>query len=191
MHVGTARTALFNWLFAHQQRRRVHLAHRGHRRRAQPRRVASRGSCSAGLARARLRRGPVPPERQLRSPPRRCRRCSTQRLPLLLRLHARGDRRAQGARRPPGYDGFCRDRGLARSETTALRFRTPREGVTVVHDVIRGDVEFANSLIEDFVVVRSSGVRALRARQRRPTTAMTGSPTSSAARSISPTRPSR
>ena len=34
---------------------------------------------------------------------------------------------------PPGYDGFCRDRGLAQSDATALRFRTPDDGTTVVH----------------------------------------------------------
>jgi len=66
------------------------------------------------------------------------------------------ERKGPGA--PPGYDGFCRDRGVERAENTALRFRTPREGVTVVHDLIRGDVEFENRLIEDFVVVKSSGV---------------------------------
>jgi glutamyl-tRNA synthetase len=58
----------------------------------------------------------------------------------------------------PGYDGYCRDRGLERGTTTALRFRTPREGVTIVRDLIRGDVEFVNDLIDDFVVVKSSGV---------------------------------
>src|SRR5665213_147851 len=58
----------------------------------------------------------------------------------------------------PGYDGYCRDRGVERGAKTALRFRTPQEGVTVVHDLIRGDVEFVNNLIEDFVVVRSSGI---------------------------------
>jgi len=58
----------------------------------------------------------------------------------------------------PGYDGFCRERGLERGPTTALRFRTPREGVTIVRDLIRGDVEFLNHLIDDFVVVKSSGV---------------------------------
>jgi glutamyl-tRNA synthetase len=63
----------------------------------------------------------------------------------------------KGDDKTPGYDGFCRDRGVQRSETTALRFRTPREGVTIVHDLIRGDVEFANGLIDDFVVARSSG----------------------------------
>jgi glutamyl-tRNA synthetase len=57
----------------------------------------------------------------------------------------------------PGYDGFCRDRGIARSERTALRFRTPGEGSTVVHDIVRGDVEFPHSALEDFVLVKSSG----------------------------------
>ncbi len=56
----------------------------------------------------------------------------------------------------PGYDGFCRDRGLAR-EGRALRFRVPEDGTTVVHDLIRGDVVFAHEAIEDFVVVKSSG----------------------------------
>ncbi|MDA8291795.1 MAG: glutamate--tRNA ligase [Actinomycetota bacterium] len=57
----------------------------------------------------------------------------------------------------PGYDGFCRDRGLEPGPGRALRFRVPDSGVTVVHDVVRGDVEFANSTIEDFVVVKSNG----------------------------------
>jgi glutamyl-tRNA synthetase len=56
----------------------------------------------------------------------------------------------------PGYDGFCRDRGLPR-QGRALRFRVPEDGLTVVHDLIRGDVTFAHEAIEDFVVVKSSG----------------------------------
>ena len=40
---------------------------------------------------------------------------------------------------------------------TPLRFRVPDDGVTVVHDLIRGDVTFAHDSIEDFVVVKSSG----------------------------------
>ncbi len=57
----------------------------------------------------------------------------------------------------PGYDGHCRERGLERGPTTALRFRTPETGTTVVHDIIRGDVEFPHSAMEDFVCVKSSG----------------------------------
>jgi glutamyl-tRNA synthetase len=56
----------------------------------------------------------------------------------------------------PGYDGFCRDRGLGR-EGRALRFAVPPEGTTVVHDLIRGDVVFPHEAIDDFVVVKSSG----------------------------------
>ena len=63
----------------------------------------------------------------------------------------------KGENKTPGYDGYCRERALARSATTALRFTTPRDGVTVVHDLIRGDVEFANRTIDDFVVAKSSG----------------------------------
>jgi glutamyl-tRNA synthetase len=56
-----------------------------------------------------------------------------------------------------GYDGFCRDRGLTAGEGRALRFRTPDEGETVVEDVIRGKPTFDNKLIEDFVIARADG----------------------------------
>ncbi len=57
----------------------------------------------------------------------------------------------------PGYDGFCRDRGLERQLGRALRFKVPREGVTVVEDLVRGEVRFANVTIDDFVVAKSNG----------------------------------
>jgi glutamyl-tRNA synthetase len=56
----------------------------------------------------------------------------------------------------PGYDGHCRELGLGR-DAGALRFKVPRPGTTVVHDLIRGDVTFAHDAIEDFVVVKSTG----------------------------------
>ena len=56
-----------------------------------------------------------------------------------------------------GYDGFCRDRGLAAAEGRALRFRTPDEGSTVVVDLIRGEPTFENKLLEDFVIARGDG----------------------------------
>jgi glutamyl-tRNA synthetase len=64
----------------------------------------------------------------------------------------------KGDNKTPGYDGFCRDRGLEKGPTTAVRFKTPRDGHTIVHDLIRGDVDFANDTIDDFVVAKSSGV---------------------------------
>ena len=57
---------------------------------------------------------------------------------------------------PPGYDGHCRDRGLERSDRTALRFRVP-EGQTSWTDLVRGEVSFENASLEDFVLLRSSG----------------------------------
>ena len=56
-----------------------------------------------------------------------------------------------------GYGGWSRERGLGPGPGRVLRFRTPDEGTTVVHDVIRGDVSFENALLEDFVVLRSNG----------------------------------
>ena len=58
---------------------------------------------------------------------------------------------------PPGYDGFCRQRGLAPSSHTALRFRSPDEGATTFDDLIRGQVSVEHRTLEDFVLLRSSG----------------------------------
>lgn len=55
-----------------------------------------------------------------------------------------------------GYDGYSRDRGLGAGPGRVLRFRVP-EGTTVVDDLVRGRVEFANDTIEDFVLLRGNG----------------------------------
>jgi glutamyl-tRNA synthetase len=55
-----------------------------------------------------------------------------------------------------GYDGFSRDRKLGPGPGHVLRFRVP-EGKTIVHDTVRGAVEFDNTTIEDFVLLRSNG----------------------------------
>jgi glutamyl-tRNA synthetase len=57
----------------------------------------------------------------------------------------------------PGYDGYCRDLGLPRGDGRALRFRTPDEGSTIVYDLVRGEVEFSNRTIEDFICVKGNG----------------------------------
>ena len=59
---------------------------------------------------------------------------------------------------PPGYDNHCRERGLTQSDGTALRFRTPDDGVTSFFDLVRGEVSFENKTIEDFVLLRSTGL---------------------------------
>jgi glutamyl-tRNA synthetase len=57
----------------------------------------------------------------------------------------------------PGYDGHCRDRAFEPGEASVVRFRTPDDGETVVHDIIRGEVRFAHDTLEDFVILRSDG----------------------------------
>lgn len=56
-----------------------------------------------------------------------------------------------------GYDGFCRDRGLGPGGDRALRFRTPDEGQTIVVDLIRGEPAFDNAAMDDFVIARADG----------------------------------
>lgn len=66
--------------------------------------------------------------------------------------------RAEARGGPPGYDGHCRERDVPPGEGVVIRFRTPDEGVTGWDDVIRDRVEFDNAQLEDFVIVRSNGV---------------------------------
>jgi glutamyl-tRNA synthetase len=49
------------------------------------------------------------------------------------------------------------DAGAAYEDEGAIRLRVPDEGETVVHDVIRGDITFPHSAIDDFVIRRSDG----------------------------------
>ena len=61
-------------------------------------------------------------------------------------------------RKTPGYDGFCRDRGVPAGPGAVVRFRVPDEGTTAFTDLVRGEVSFENANLEDFVIVRSNGV---------------------------------
>ncbi|MDP1803820.1 MAG: glutamate--tRNA ligase family protein, partial [Acidimicrobiales bacterium] len=65
--------------------------------------------------------------------------------------------RAKDRGGPPGYDGFCRERQLDKGPTTALRFLTPDDGATEFDDLIRGQVRVEHKTLEDFVLLRSSG----------------------------------
>jgi glutamyl-tRNA synthetase len=60
--------------------------------------------------------------------------------------------------RQPKYDGRCRDVSEPIADKPfAVRFRMPQEGATVVNDLVRGVVEFENSQIEDLIIARSDG----------------------------------
>lgn len=58
----------------------------------------------------------------------------------------------------PKYDSRCRDRGLANpTGDAALRFKAPLEGETVVDDLIKGKIVFDNSVQDDLIILRSNG----------------------------------
>ncbi|MCX5722403.1 MAG: glutamate--tRNA ligase [Nitrospirae bacterium] len=58
----------------------------------------------------------------------------------------------------PKYDSRCRDRGLANpAGDAALRFKAPLEGETAVDDLIKGKIVFDNSVQDDLIILRSNG----------------------------------
>jgi len=61
------------------------------------------------------------------------------------------------AGKKPMYDGRSRDLGLERSDNTVLRLATPLDGETVVKDLIRGEITFSNSELDDLILLRSDG----------------------------------
>lgn len=74
-------------------------------------------------------------------------------------------KQAEREGRPFMYTGKCRnltkeqiENYLKEGRKPVIRLKTPREGKTVVHDIIRGDVEFDNSTIDDFIIMKSDGM---------------------------------
>lgn len=60
--------------------------------------------------------------------------------------------------RSPRYDGRCRDGRPEPGKPFALRLRVSHEGVTVVDDLIHGEVGFDHAELDDFILVRSDGL---------------------------------
>lgn len=58
----------------------------------------------------------------------------------------------------PKYDGTCRNKGLTPAPGRVLRFRCPETGTTVVKDIIKGALVFDNSELDDLVLIRSDGM---------------------------------
>jgi glutamyl-tRNA synthetase len=78
-------------------------------------------------------------------------------------VKARNDA-ALAAGRAPGYDGHCRDLSAeqraslaAEGRPRSIRFRTPDDGASHFVDAVRGDVRVEWTHIPDFVIVRSDG----------------------------------
>ncbi|MBP8644793.1 MAG: glutamate--tRNA ligase [Syntrophobacteraceae bacterium] len=67
-------------------------------------------------------------------------------------------RAAMEAGRKPKYDGRCRDLGLGPGPHRVIRFRSPEIGTTVLNDMIKGPILFENSELDDLVIRKSDGM---------------------------------
>ena len=162
LHVGGARTALFNWLYARHHRGAFVLRIEDtDRSRSTDANVAAILQALEWLGLSWDEGPPTPGYRQ------------SERLAIYRehaeRLFAAGrayycdcapvelerERRAAQARKETfRYSGRCRARGLAAG---ALRLRIPDEGATVVNDLIHGPVTFDHSQLDDWILVRTEG----------------------------------
>ncbi len=62
------------------------------------------------------------------------------------------------AGKTPKYDGRCRElNNPPAGRTPAVRFRMPEVGQTIVDDLIRGKVSYPNEMFDDFIIMRSDG----------------------------------
>lgn len=159
LHVGGARTALFNWLFARHEGGTLVLRIEDtdpERSKQELVDVVLRTLEWLGLD---WDEGPVRQSERFD-----LYRAATEKLlgaGRAYRCHCSRDdvearAKAEG-RRTPGYDGHCRDRGVARGPGVAVRFRSIDEGAVEFDDVVRGRVRFEADVIEDFVIERADG----------------------------------
>ncbi len=60
----------------------------------------------------------------------------------------------------PRYDGYCLENNdeIPEGVTPVVRFRTPREGIVVVDDEVRGRVVFKNEELDDLIIARPDGM---------------------------------
>ncbi|HXG99483.1 MAG TPA: glutamate--tRNA ligase [Sphingomicrobium sp.] len=164
LHIGGARTALFNWLFArhHGGKYLLRIEDTDRARSTEP----AIAAILDGLGWLGIE-GDEPPVFQFA----RTERHAAVAEQLIEAGHAyrcflspeelaerRG--RAQAERRPFRIDSEWRDRepGAGEAdEASVVRLKTVRQGETVIDDLVQGRVTVANSEIDDFVLLRSDG----------------------------------
>jgi len=164
LHIGGARTALFNWLYArHTGGTFLLRIEDTDRERSTPEAVAAilNGMRWLGLdwdgpeiyQFARAARHREVAERLLAEG--RAYRCYATAEELTEMRVAQ-----KAARQPLRYDGRWRDRAPGPAEAGkpfVVRLKARQEGETIVRDVVLGDVRFENSQLDDMVLLRSDG----------------------------------
>jgi glutamyl-tRNA synthetase len=164
LHIGGARTALFNWLFArhHGGTRLLRIEDTDRERSTQ----AAVDAILDGLSWLGLDWEGEPISQFARAA--RHREVAEQMVAAGTAYYCfatpqeleemREQARAEG--RPPRYDGRWRDRDPSEAPAGAkgvIRLKAPREGETLVDDRVQGLVRFPNKDLDDFVLLRSDG----------------------------------
>ena len=150
LHIGNARTALYNWLLARGQGGELVLRIEDtDRERSTPENVEQIFEALAWLG-IDWDEGPIFQSRNAE-------RHAEVVAQLLADGHAyrspAGPEEVRAYKEAHGNQGF---RGRDEGEG-AVRLRVPDEGVTVVRDVIRGETAFENALLDDLVIARGDG----------------------------------
>jgi len=57
----------------------------------------------------------------------------------------------------PKYNGNCREKGLKKTDNAVVRFKSPVMGTTVIEDIIKGSIVFQNTELDDFIIQRGDG----------------------------------
>jgi glutamyl-tRNA synthetase len=161
LHIGGARTALFNWLLAR------HFGGSFLLRIEDTDRQRSTKEFEDSILEAMAWLGLKPDEPPIRQSAREdvynaaidrlldegtaywC-QCTPEQVEAM-----REKARAEG--RKPKYDGTCRDAGLGPAENRVVRFKTPLAGETAFQDMVKGRVSWPNQELDDMILRRSDG----------------------------------
>lgn len=164
LHIGGARTALFNWLYAKAKGGKMLLRIEDTDRQRSTKEAIDailEGLSWIGIdwdgepiyqfARAERHRAAVE-EMLAKGNAYRC-YASAEELEEMREL-------ARKEGRPPRYDGRWRDRDPSEApegRSPVIRLKAPREGETVIEDMVQGTVTFPNKDLDDLILLRSDG----------------------------------
>src|SRR5580704_5114062 len=164
LHIGGARTALFNWLFArHHGGQFLLRIEDTDRVRSTPEAMTAivdgldwlgirwDGEIAHQFARA-ARHAEVAHQLLASGHAYRC-YCTAEELEAMRE-------RARGEKRSVRYDGTWRDRDPATAPpgvAPAIRLRAPQEGATTIDDLVQGEVTVGNAELDDLIILRSDG----------------------------------
>ncbi|GAA2872712.1 glutamyl-tRNA synthetase [Aminobacter niigataensis] len=165
LHIGGARTALFNWLYARHTGGTMLLRIEDTDRERST--DAATAAILEGLTWLGLTWEGEPTSQFERAPRHREVAEELVRMGKAYYCYASQDEltemreKARAEGRPPRYDGRWRDRDPAEAPAgvkPVIRIKAPTEGETLVRDRVQGDVRFPNKDLDDFIILRSDGV---------------------------------